>query len=191
MPLADTVKKFTYADYSEWPEDERWELIDGIPYNMSPAPSRIHQRISWELGYQIRHYLGSSDSGCQGFAAPFDVRFPRGESDDKIIDVVQPDIVVICDDSILDDRGCLGPPDFVVEILSKSTASKDSITKLQLYEKNGIREYWIIDPAHELITVRVLGTNGKYGDANIYDGKTDVPVSVLPGLSIDFSSMFG
>ncbi|MCP4693168.1 MAG: Uma2 family endonuclease, partial [Desulfobacterales bacterium] len=112
---------YTYADYLTWTDDERWELIDGEPYNMSPAPSTAHQRVLMKFINQIENFL--SDRKCEAFPAPFDVRFPgEVEAPEDIIDVVQPDISVICDPSKIDEKGCLGAPDFIAEIISPSTA---------------------------------------------------------------------
>jgi Uma2 family endonuclease len=136
--------KYTYEDYLQWDNNERWELIEGEVYDMSPAPSYEHQNIAWEIAGQIRNYLIKNKKKCKGGFAPFDVTFPEGVKDNnKIIDVVQPDISVICETSKIDEKGCHGAPDFIIEILSPSTASKDTIIKKELYEKNGVKEYWI------------------------------------------------
>ena len=121
---AATKETYTYGDYLSWPDEERWELIDGIPHSMSPAPSRVHQEISMELARQIANHLIGKN--CRVYAAPFDVRLPKGgEKDEQIETVVQPDLVVVCDESKLDERGCKGPPDLIIEILSPHTAAKD------------------------------------------------------------------
>jgi Uma2 family endonuclease len=108
---------FTYGDYLTWPEDERWEVIDGSAYNMTPAPSSLHQAISIELAAQIQSFLRGKK--CRAFHAPFDVRLPDhpGEMNEKIKTVVQPDITVVCDPTKLDKAGCCGAPDFVIEII--------------------------------------------------------------------------
>ncbi|MCP4135035.1 MAG: Uma2 family endonuclease [bacterium] len=189
MPSPEPEHKFTYEDYLTWPDDERWELINGTAYSMSPAPSDEHQKISWELGGQIRNFL--VDKNCVGRSAPFDVRFPKSiTANNKIIDVVQPDIVVICDTEKIDKNGCLGAPDFIIEILSPATASKDSIIKVELYQKNGVKEYWIIDPVNKLITVRLLEKNKKFGIPKIYEGKGTMKATVIPGLVIDVDMLF-
>ncbi len=123
--------------------------------------------------------------------APFDVRLPEGEeADDEIITVVQPDISVICDPARLDVRGCRGAPDFIIEILSPATAAKDQIQKVTLYEKHGVKEYWLGHPVDRLITVRVLETDGKYGIPKIHEAKGLLPVRILPGLEIDLDLVF-
>ena len=125
------------------------------------------------------------------FHAPFDVRFPKNdEADEDVASVVQPDIVVICDPSKLDERGCRGAPDFIVEILSPPTAAKDQIQKLDLYEKSGVTEYWIVHPADNTLTVRVLDADGSYGKPRIFEGKGKRHTSVLPGLEIDLDEIF-
>jgi len=163
----DDGKRYTYADYLKWPEDERWEIIDGIPYNMSPAPSWRHQAISMALSVKFYNYL--QDKPCEVFAAPFDVRIPEeGESDDEASTVVQPDIIVVCDKTKLDSRGCKRAPDLVVEILSPYTAQKDITKKFERYERARIREYWVIRPEEMTVMVFELGEDNKYGRPDIY-----------------------
>ena len=190
MPITRTKSMFaTYGDYLKLPGEERWELIEGVLYDMSPAPSKRHQQISVELTRQIATFLAGKE--CQMFHAPFDVRFPENdEADEDVASVVQPDIVVICDPSKLDERGCRGAPDFIVEILSPSTAAKDQIQKLDLYEKSGVTEYWIVHPADNTLTVRVLGADGNYGKPRIFEGKGKKHTSVLPDLEIDLDEVF-
>ncbi|MBI4778090.1 Uma2 family endonuclease, partial [Candidatus Desantisbacteria bacterium] len=122
-------ERFTYGDYLKWPDDQRWELIDGVAYDMSPAPSRKHQKVVGELFAQFHSYL--KDKSCEVYVAPFDVRLPEVDegvaplaADEEIITVVQPDIVVVCDRDKLDDRGGRGAPDIVIEILSPWTAKQ-------------------------------------------------------------------
>jgi Uma2 family endonuclease len=142
-----------------------------------------------DLLRQISSFL--VDRECQVYVAPFDVRLPEGqEADDKIDTVVQPDISVICDPAKLDDRGCRGGPDVVVEIISPATAGKDQIQKVALYEKHGVKEYWLVHPGDRLITVRLLGTDEKYGIPAIHEAKGLLPVQTLPGLEIDLDLVF-
>ena len=141
QPLRKEEARYTYADYMAWEDGERWEIIEGVPYLMSPAPTWVHQGISGELFLQIATFLKGKP--CKVYAAPFDVRlFPADDDSDDT--VVQPDIVVVCDRSKLDRSGCRGAPDMLVEILSPSTARHDQLVKLQLYKKAGVREYWIV-----------------------------------------------
>lgn len=189
QPAEKTAKKYTYGDYRGWPEDERWELIEGMPYSMTPAPSRIHQIIVVDLLRQISNFL--VDNECQVYVAPFEVRLPEAnEADEQIITVVQPDIAIICDAAKLDERGCRGAPDVVIEVLSPATAAKDQIQKTALYEKHGVQEYWTVHPTDRLVTVRLLGTDGRYGMPNIREAKGPLPVITLPGLEIDLDMVF-
>jgi Uma2 family endonuclease len=152
---------FNYGDYLLWPEEERWELIDGVPYNMTPAPSRRHQEILAALTASFYRFLEEQE--CRVYMAPFDVRLPEGkEREDKIRTVVQPDLVVVCDPGKLDDKGCIGAPDLVLEITSPSTARKDLKEKLALYERQGVREYWIVHPTDETVMVFRLNARSRY-----------------------------
>jgi Uma2 family endonuclease len=131
-------KQYSYADYLTFPEGERWEIIDEVPY-LQAVPSRIHQEILMELSRQISNYLiGKS---CKVYPAPFCVRLNNEKGDDNIISVVKPDITVVCDNSKLDKSGCKGSPDMIIEILSPSTAKNDKIIKFNKYEKVGVKEY--------------------------------------------------
>lgn len=126
--------KYSYKDYLNWPEGERWELIVGVPYSMSPAPTPRHQKVSMVLAGEIYAYLKGKKG--QFFAAPFDVRLAANDKLDEFVDsVVQPDLLVICDESKIDERGCAGAPDMTIEILSESTAGKDLHDKKDLYER--------------------------------------------------------
>lgn len=180
-------KRYTYSDYCTWEDFSdgkciRYELIDGIPTVMD-GPNRRHQEISGELFAQLHTFLKGKP--CKVYAAPFDVRLNADGADDT---VVQPDIIVICDHSILTDAGASGSPDMVVEILSPGTAQRDRLIKLRLYERYGIREYWIAEPDTGILTVYTL-KDGKYS-LEVYDGASTVPVSVLEGCVIDLSEVF-
>ncbi|MCD6395897.1 MAG: Uma2 family endonuclease, partial [Spirochaetaceae bacterium] len=193
--------KYTYKDYSSWPEDERWELIDGVAYDMSAAPTSWHQRISGELYFQIKLFL--KKYRCEAFSAPFDVFltvFPIKDKND-IDTIVQPDISVICDPSKIVKKGCLGAPDLIIEILSPSTSKKDLNEKFQLYEKHRVKEYWVVDPGNKYIQVFHLLTEGentgKYDDgilvppANWREDKNIIAESVvLEGFTVDVKELF-
>lgn len=189
-PLAHKKDEtFTYGDYLKWDDGERWELIDGIAYNMTPAPSRFHQQVSLELTVQLANQL--RDSGCRLYAAPFDVRLPEGEeSDDHVRTVVQPDISVICDSSKLDDKGCKGSPDLIVEILSPATARKDVKEKFLRYERAGVREYWIVDPSGKTVTVFRRGEAGLFGRPDVYGQEERVKVGIFEEVEIDLQPVF-
>ncbi len=182
--------KYSYADYLLWPDDERWEIIDGVPYSMSPAPVPNHQRISMELSRQIANYL--VDKSCEIFTSPIDVRFVKEikENNEDIFDVVQPDIIIVCDKKKIDDKGCIGPPDIVIEILSPSTASRDFLKKRMLYEKNKVKYYWIVSPDEKEIYIHQLQDNSKYGDPDIYKEKDKIKISNFKDLEIDLSHVF-
>ncbi len=188
--LKPEKSKYTYNDYLKWPDDKKWELIEGVPYDMSPAPSTQHQRVAGELFFQIKRFLNDTIS-CEVFFAPFDVRFAKtGETDEEITDVVQPDITVICDSSKIDERGCRGAPDWIIEVLSPYTTSKDFIQKRKLYEDNGVKEYWLVHPRDLMVTVFNLQKDGKYGKPSYYTGDTPIDVNTLQPLSIDFETVF-
>ena len=200
LPIKKADHKFTYVDYSSWPDDERWELIDGVAYNMSPAPTSTHQRLCGELFFRLKTLLMSSS--CESFIAPFDVYLPEypGQDFNSIDTIVQPDISVICDPDKIIEKGCLGAPDLIIEILSPSTAKKDMHEKFHLYEKQGVKEYWIVDPGNKYIRIFHLQAEGK--DAGLYDDGTLVPPAdwreantiaasvVLDGFKIDTGELF-
>jgi Uma2 family endonuclease len=190
---------FTYADYLTWPEDERWELIDGVAWNMSSVPckltARSHQRI---LGKLYRLIADITDSGpCETYLAPFDVRL-REDSADKTITadetittVVQPDISVFCSPDVLDEAGARGAPDMVVEILSPSTSYKDQTHKLALYERHGVREYWIVNGEARWVMVYRMGSDNRYGKPDYYRAGQEGEViasTVLGGAGIPVNS---
>lgn len=162
--MAQTLSKnqhYTFGDYSRWSDDERYELIDGVPYLMAPAPSLDHQSIVFALGREIAEALDNSP--CRVFVAPVDVRLPKhNESDDAIDTVVQPDLLVVCDPSKLDSKGVRGAPDWVIEVISPKTAVRDQIDKKKLYERHGVREYWLIHPTDRVATIYRL-------NADVYD----------------------
>ena len=178
----DEARRYTYADYCTWGDDERWELIDGIPYAMA-APSISHQSVSRNIVLQIGQFLRGKT--CKVFYAPTDVRL---NADTKDNTVVQPDLLVVCDKSKLDKNAVIGAPDMVVEILSPSSASHDMIKKFMLYLKANVREYWIVDPATKTVLVLTL-ESGKYA-GKAYDETETVPVSVLEGCYVDLAEVF-
>jgi len=189
IPLDKLGVKYTYGDYLKWPDEESWEIIAGVPYLMSPAPSVDHQRISGEIFRQLATYL--LDKNCKAFPAPFDVRFPStDEKDEAIQTVVQPDIIVICDQSKLDKRGYRGAPALIVEILSPSTSKKDLSEKYDLYERSGVKEYWVVFPLDQVLDVYLLGEEGKYQKAGSYENDARVKPSIFDDLEIDLGLVF-
>lgn len=174
----------TYGDYASWPEEMRYELIDGIAYAMGPAPTRLHQEVTGELFRQIADALEGSP--CRPYIAPFDVRLPRASEADADVDtVVQPDISVICEKSRLDERGCRGAPDWIIEVLSSGTASHDQIVKRALYERAGVREYWLVHPLDKVVTIYLL-ENSVYGKPAVQELAGTSSATVLPGIAIDW-----
>ncbi len=183
-------EKYSYADYLNWSNEERWELIDGVPYNMSPAPSTGHQSISQIVSNELYNFL-KKNKNCKVFSAPFDVRFHEKNetSDDEIFTVVQPDISVICDETKLNTKGCNGAPDITVEILSPSTSYKDETTKLRLYEKHGVKEYWIINPDAKYIMIYRL-KNGEFDKPEYLKEKDTLKSQVLKEFEIELSEIW-
>ncbi|WP_288371211.1 Uma2 family endonuclease [uncultured Algoriphagus sp.] len=180
---------YSYADYLTWQFDEVVELIKGKVFKKAAAaPKRIHQRISGELFLQIGNFLKSQK--CQVYSAPFDVRFPKkSKEDSQIFDVVQPDICVICDLDKLDDRGCLGAPDLIVEILSPSNNETELRYKFDLYESQGVKEYWIVSPENQTFTINTL-IDQRYVTSRMMTSGDVVESAVIKGFSLDLKAFF-
>ena len=187
----DESKRYTYADYLTWLDDKRRELINGFIHLMS-GPIRRHGRISMKLSSWINTFIEKKKGKCHVYLAPFDVRLPKNNEteDDKIYNVVQPDICVICDLSKLDDKGCIGAPDLIVEVLSPSTLKNDWVYKFNLYEIAGVKEYWIVDPKEKTVNVFLLQPNGKYDSGTVYKCKQKAPVHIFEGLEINLKKLF-
>ena len=175
--------RYTYADYLEWETDKRYELMDGVPYMMA-SPSVTHQRVIVELSRQFSNFLLGKP--CQVFVAPLDVRlFPRKDHRDDT--VLQPDLLVVCDKSRLSKGSCDGAPDLVIEIVSPSNTVQELLRKFNYYLDAGVREYWVVNPDAQTVQVHVL-ENGHY-ISTVYKMDTLIPVSILPGLEIDFRDL--
>jgi Uma2 family endonuclease len=191
-PNLDLTKRYTYADYLTWMDDVRRELFDGFIKLMTPAPSRSHQRISAKLMKIWGVYL--ENRKCEVYSAPSDVRFPKNKdakSDKQIYTVLQPDIYVICDLSKMDEKGCLGAPDFIIEIISAKNSQRDVKDKFDIYQENGVREYWIIHPNDETVNVFVQDEKGKFQFVGIYAGDDKIPVNIFNGdLKVDLTEVF-
>jgi len=193
----DLNKTYTYADYLTWKFNERVELIRGwvhkmpaLPSGRTPAPRRIHQEIESNLQGIIWNKIKNNQ--CRVYSSPFDVRLykNKGQSNNKIETVVQPDICVVCDLEKLDDRGCVGAPDLIVEILSPSTIKKDYTEKFDLYEENGVKEYWLANPEGRSLQIFHLD-NDKYEELETYEEKGEVILSKLfPQLEIKMTDVF-
>ncbi len=181
---------YTYADYLLWQFSERVELIKGKLFPMSPAPSRRHQQIATYL--TVKFYSVVNGSPCQMYPAPFDVRLrPLGEGKpETTYTVVQPDLCVICDPEKLDDRGCMGAPDLIVEILSPGNTKKEMQIKFDLYRENGVKEYWIVFPPEELIQVFVLADDGSYRLARNFNTGDLATSGLFPDLQVPLDELF-
>ena len=186
---------FTYADYLTWNFKERIELIRGRIFKMSPAPSITHQGISTNISFQFLLFLQGKK--CKCFQAPIDVRL-KGKPfrkkklrDEEITTVVQPDIIVVCDEEKLkDNRSVDGAPELVVEILSPGNTRTETKHKFGLYEENGVFEYWMVYPEYKQIHVFVLNEKEEYGKPTIYEANENISSTVLTGLSIPMEDLF-
>ena len=185
----DLSKTYTYADYLTWKFDEFVELIKGKVVRPMAGAGRRHQTVSRRLEFQIESHLLHSQ--CEMFHAPFDVRLTRstGNGDAQFRSVVQPDVFVVCDQAKLDERGCLGAPDWIIEIVSPGNNAQDTRTKFSLYEENGVHEYWIVYPGQQTIEAYVL-ENERYELAAEYAQPGPRPVATLPGLLLEWSQVF-
>lgn len=181
-------KQYSYADLLEWGENIRYELYDGLPVALA-SPSSTHQMISGDLFSQFYAFLKGKE--CRVFSAPLDVRLfeKKGDSLDSVSTVVQPDLMVVCDKSKIDRHGISGAPDLIIEIASDSTHRIDRLTKFNLYQRAGVREYWIVDPSTCIVSVYLL-TDGAYRTAGVYSTGSLVPVSILSQCGIDLSTVF-
>lgn len=188
MGIPKEKEKYSYKDYMSWPENERWELINGEVYSMSPAPNRIHQKISGNLFYQIYDYLYGKS--CEVYEAPFDVKLTPDEEDQSPT-ILQPDIIVCCDNNKFTDQGLTGAPDLIIEIVSPSTGMIDRKLKYDLYEKYGVKEYWIVEPVEKVIEIFSRNEKGLFDKREVYGEKDIVKVNTLPGLEIDLQRVFG
>jgi Uma2 family endonuclease len=158
----DFAVTYNYNDYLSWEFEERVELIKGKIFNLSSSPGTMHQLILGEIFFHLSNYLHHSHSKI--FVAPFDVRLilPENLNSGNIYTVVQPDICVICDPDKIDSKGCLGAPDLVIEVLSPGNTDKEMKEKFEIYEENGVREYWLVEPDHHIVLVYKLNNEGKF-----------------------------
>ena len=189
-PAYKLDRRYTYRDYLGWTEAERWELINGEAWAMSPAPSRRHQAIFRVLMRLFANFLEGKP--CLLYGAPFDVLLPAhaDQLDDEVDTVVQPDIVVVCDRSRLTDYGLRGAPDLVVEIVSPWTSKRDLKDKFELYERHGVREYWLVFPDGEYLHRYLIVEGGRFGSAEILVKTGILRCSVLEGLTIEVAELF-
>ncbi len=181
-------EKYSYADYLTWDDDKRYEIIDGEVFDMT-SPGVLHQSISMELARILANFF--ENKSCKVFAAPLDVLLAKNASKaEEVFTVVQPDIMVVCDPKKIEERGIVGAPDLVVEIISPSTSSKDNIIKRRIYEQAGVKEFWLVHPVDRLIRVYKLGKDGLFGREDIYDDQAQIEIAQFAGLSIDCRRLF-
>ena len=182
---------YTYADYLTWQFEESVELIKGKFFQIF-TPNRKHQDISWQLSGLF--YTTFKNTPCKAYAAPFDVRLVDKtkslHANKDILTVIQPDLCIICDREKLDEKGCIGAPDLIVEILSTSNSKKEMRTKKALYEENEVKEYWIIDPTHETLLQYTLQDNGTYTAPQIFMNDEIVQSSTFDNLKVNLADIF-
>jgi len=183
---------YTYADYLRWQFEERIELIRGKIFRMSPAPSAKHQRISGNLYGNLFFFFKKKP--CQLFSAPFDVclldKKKTQTSNQEVYTVVQPDICVICDKSKIDEKGCIGAPDLIIEILSPGNSKKEMKIKYALYEESGVREYWVVYPSEQSLFQFVLNEGEKFVLKAVFTEDEVFNAHIFPELEIDLAEIF-
>jgi len=186
----DLNKTYSYADYLTWKFQDRLELLKGRIFKMSPAPGRVHQNISGKLFFNLYKYF--EHKSCNVYSAPFDVRLLNKKlstPDKEVFTVVQPDLCVVCDDEKLDDRGCNGAPDLVIEILSPGNSKKELGIKFDLYEEAGVKEYWIVEPAEKSVFVYTL-TDGKLSGLRPLTEDDKIKSPLFPEFELDVADIF-
>ena len=178
---------YSYADYLKWTMEEMVEIIKGRVYKLS-APKRVHQTISIRISSKIFNLLEGQK--CKVYSAPFDVRLPvKSRKNEDIFTVVQPDICVICDPTKLDDAGCIGAPDLIIEILLKGNNKKELQNKYEVYEESGVKEYWIVAPEGQFMQVNTL-VNGKYQPSKLLTPGDEIITPILPGFVLNLDEVF-
>lgn len=185
----DFSATYSYADYMRFAFDERMEIIKGHLFQMSPAPSRYHQKSFGCIFSSLYTFLEGQK--CEVYGAPFDVRLPKKSKEDKdIFTVVQPDVVVVCDPSKLDRRGCIGAPDIVVEILSPGNNKKELQNKYEVYEEAGVKEYWIVSTSDQTFFKYILNDAGKFEPTRLLTAGDKITTPILPGFVLDLEKVF-
>ena len=190
ISLLNPNKLYTYADYLTWQFKERVELFKGRFFEMSPAPSMTHQRVSRNISRVFSNHFYHHK--CEMFVAPFDVRLldhKKSTDNNQIITVVQPDICVICDKEKLDESGCLGAPDLVIEIISPGNSKKEMKNKFELYQLNGVKEYWLVDYVAQTILIYRL-ENEQYIGLKPFTNDEDIKSPLFPDLQFNAEEVF-
>ncbi|NPU98013.1 MAG: Uma2 family endonuclease [Candidatus Omnitrophica bacterium] len=182
MPIPKPNERYTYQDYCTWPDEERWELIGGIAYDMTPAPTFLHQTVAGN----IFRLLGNALQGksCVPGIAPVDVVLSEE-------DVVQPDVFVVCDPQKITGQNIQGAPDLVIEVLGPATAKKDHWEKKLLYEKHGVREYLLVEPEALYVMRYILGEDRQFGHYEVFGAREPLPLRSLEGIEIPLWEVFG
>ena len=181
IPESTLNRKFTYQDYLAWPDNERWEIIDGVAYAMSPAPKPFHQDIILNIGSYLKNALKGKP--CRPYISPIDVVL----SD---MDIVQPEVLVVCDPNKKTTNNIQGAPDLIFEVLSPSTAKKDRWDKKRLYAKAGVKEYILVDPDALFAERYLLQENGEYNHGEIFSDQQEIPLKSLPELALPLWEVF-
>ncbi len=188
LPAKKTDGFYTYADYLTWDDDKRREIIEGKVYAMVPAPSRSHQDIAGQIYRLLSDFLENRE--CEVYIAPFDVILSDAKDKDSK-NIVQPDVFVICDEEKSSEKGFFGAPDICIEVISPSTGARDMKEKLNLYEKFGVKEYWLVHPEVRTVTIYKLEESGhQYGRPDVFVEEDIFEDKLLKGLKIDLSKVF-
>lgn len=189
MVMQEGKKRYSYADYLTWENDVYAEVINGEIISMSPSPTPKHQDVVDELTAEFKMFLRGKK--CMAYSAPMDVCLfaSKDTNSDIIMDWVQPDLLVVCDETKIGEKNILGAPDLVIEVLSPSTARNDRLTKFNSYEKSAVKEYWIVDPYNMSVEIYTLdGFSFKQPD--IFGKDDSLTVGIFPELQIDLKNIF-
>jgi Uma2 family endonuclease len=182
QPVKSGSAPYTWSDYRTWPGDQRWEILAGTAYAMSPGPSTMHQQVAGRMFSRLERSLAGKRS--VPFIAPTDVKLSE-------VDVVQPDILAVCEPSMIRSTHIEGAPDLVVEVLSPTTASRDLREKKALCERSGVREYVVIDPVEHYAIRFALGSDGSYDKGTVVAADEVLDLSILDGEGIPLGEVFG
>ncbi|MDL0421007.1 Uma2 family endonuclease [Caldibacillus thermoamylovorans] len=188
--INQSPEKLTYKEYATWAEGKRCEVLGGVIISMDPSVSPKHQEVSMQLSIEFGSYLRGKR--CKVFAGDIDVYLfedKKGWDSEKVKNWVIPDMVIVCDPDKIKKHGIVGAPDFALEILSPSSAKIDHMVKRWAYSKAGVKEYWIVDPANQLVEVYLL-KEAVLELENVYTKEDSVHVHVLENLNIDLANIF-